>query len=87
MFRKFSAGKILTSFLGIVICISLSKLILCLWYNGPRNNSEVSQQEVYEWLDTLGLAEHKDLFRQHGKLINLIGALMSPIAFYSGQFE
>lgn len=65
-----ATGKILTCFLGLVICISLGKLLMCLWNNGPKNNSEVSQKEVNEWLDNLGLGEHKNLFREHGKLIN-----------------
>lgn len=72
MFFKLSAGRILSWGLSLVICISLTKLLLCLWHNGPRYDSEVSQQEVYAWLDNLGLGEHKDLFREHGELITIL---------------
>lgn len=68
--------KVFRTVLVVVICISFSKLLLCLWYNGPRNSSDASEQEVHQWLDSLGLGHHKELFRAHGEYnglrINLI---------------
>lgn len=41
--------------------------MLCLWYNGPTNNSDVAEQEVHQWLDSLGLGQYKELFEKHGE--------------------
>lgn len=59
--------RALRTILVVVICISFTKLVLCLWYNGPRNSSDVAEQELHQWLDSLGLGQHKELFREHGK--------------------
>lgn len=53
--------------LVVVICLSFWKLVLCLWYNGPTNNSDVAEQEVHQWLDSLGLGQYKELFEKHGE--------------------
>lgn len=66
---KFTVSTGLRTILIVVICISFFKLVLCLWYNGPRNNSSAAEREVNQWLDSLNLSEYKDLFRQHGEWI------------------
>lgn len=69
--------------LSLTFTISLSKLAICFWQSYETlKNEDKGGREVDQWLDTIQLGQHKDLFRRHGEYSQIISRFALSILLF-----
>lgn len=54
-------------FLTLILSVSLTKLIICVWENFQFSHGADERFNVEAWLEQNRLEHHKEVFRKRGK--------------------